>query len=160
GAAVEIFRSQCRVAAAGGDRLQRAHGAKALGLASRVIDGPAEATAIFDFPYPGTTGASCSAAELTTGNGHRGTGAVPGRDALIAACWLGACRFLSTDLQSAFLQALRKIPCVGFQIDLTTCTRFAKQPTEGSWQWIDFAQLAFKLSSTLHSYLTDGLGLM
>ena len=88
GTAFEIFRSQCRLAAAGGDLLQRAHGAEALGVASKLIDGPAEATALLDFPYPGSTGASCSSVELATGDGHRGTGPVPGRRPIITASLL------------------------------------------------------------------------
>jgi len=81
GSAVEILRSQCCLVAAGGDRLQRAHGAEALGLAGKLIDGPPEATAIFDFPYAGSTGASCW-------DGHRGTGPVPGRRPLTTASFL------------------------------------------------------------------------
>src|SRR5437899_4655755 len=76
------------MAAAGGDLLQRAHGAKALGLAGRLIDGPPEATALFDFPYAGSTGASCSSTELATGDGPRGTGPVPGRSPIITASFL------------------------------------------------------------------------
>jgi len=44
------------VVAVSGDRLQGARGAEALGLAGKLIDGPPEPTAIFDFPYAGSTG--------------------------------------------------------------------------------------------------------
>src|SRR5260370_28494693 len=37
---------------------------RSLGFASRLIDGPPEATALFDFPYARSTGASCSSTEL------------------------------------------------------------------------------------------------
>src|SRR5712692_5850453 len=88
GAAVEILRSQCCLVAVSGDRLQRAHSAEALGLASRLIDGTAKATALLDFPYAGSTGASCSSTELATGDGPQGTGHVPGRRPIITASFL------------------------------------------------------------------------
>jgi hypothetical protein len=58
------------------------------GIAGRLVDGPPEATALLDFPYAGSTGASCSSTKLATGDGHRRTGHVPGRSPLIAASYL------------------------------------------------------------------------
>src|SRR5260370_28984049 len=74
--------------AVGCELLQRAHGAVALCVASKLIDGTAEATALFDFPYAGSPSASCSTAELATGDGHRGTGHVPGRRPILTASCL------------------------------------------------------------------------
>src|SRR5207302_1773618 len=68
--------------------LYHAHVVEARGCVIIVSDGPPEATALFDFPYAGSTGASCSTTELATGDGHRGTGHVPGRRPLITASFL------------------------------------------------------------------------
>src|SRR6266478_3982772 len=121
GATVEIFRSQCRLAATGGDLLQRAHGAEALGVASKLIDGTAKATALFDFPYAGSPGASCSTAELATGDGHRGTGPVPGRRPTFTASFLAFPEQVLIDgfAERFFWQRFGKDPSRSFPIHRT-----------------------------------------
>jgi hypothetical protein len=62
---------------------------KRLALPADVLTARPKRAAIFDFPYPGSTDASCSTAEFATGNGYRRTGHVPGGSPIIAASWLG-----------------------------------------------------------------------
>jgi hypothetical protein len=57
--AVEILRSQRRLATLGGHRSQRADGAEAPGFAGGAVDGASEAIALPLLPYAGTAGASC-----------------------------------------------------------------------------------------------------
>jgi hypothetical protein len=123
------------VVAVSGDRLQRAHGAEALSVASRLIDGTTEATAIFDFPYPGSTGASCSSAELAIGNRYRGIGHVPGRSAFTAASCLAVLKLILIDgFAECSLEALRKIVVRRLFDQPHKPARLAQQPKEGFWQ--------------------------
>src|SRR5664279_973386 len=58
--AVQVFWSECGMAAVGGDFAQRDDGAKASGAAGGVADGAAQATAVSDLQYSGATGTACA----------------------------------------------------------------------------------------------------
>ena len=63
----KYFWGQRRLLAAGGDRLHRADGPEALGVACRFIAGPPEATAVSDLLHGGSVGASRLTVVLATG---------------------------------------------------------------------------------------------
>src|SRR6266404_803328 len=77
------LRGQRRLAAAGGDLLQRADGPEAFGVTRRFIAGPPEAAAISDLLHGRSAGASCSTDALAAG-----------REAEGIVLWLEALRFL------------------------------------------------------------------
>src|SRR5713101_6662620 len=67
-------------------------------------------------------------------------------------------RFLSTDLQSAFLTALRKRAVLRLPDSSHQPTRFAQRPKGGLSQWLDFTATRIQAAKYRHSDLTDGLG--
>src|SRR6267143_1171291 len=67
-------------------------------------------------------------------------------------------RFLSTDLQSAFWKRVRKEPSFGFPMDTTNLQALLNDQKAGSGSKLTSHQLAFRLPSARHCYLTDGLG--
>lgn len=135
-------------------------GAGTLGIAGRLVDGPREATAIFDFPHAGSTDASCSTSELAIGDGHGGPGHAPGRSAsltvwLLAIPGTGSYRRIC---RAPFGNPLGKQPSFGSPIDPHKPIRLTHRPKHGISQRIDFESTRIQSAKTAHSYHTDGFG--
>jgi hypothetical protein len=133
-------------------------GAEALGLAGRVIERPAEATAIFDFPDRRWTAAACSSTKIAAGHGDRGNRLIPGRGSTPAPSYLTFSRFLSTDLQSAFGKARRWIVArhlPKWQRSTSLCCSTSK---DGFRKEIRLTQFRFELPSAATTALRTDWG--
>src|SRR6266403_6335337 len=154
------LRGQRRLAAAGGDLLQRADGPEAFGVTRRFIAGPPEAAAISDLLHGRSAGTSRPTDALAAGPGDGGDRPVVGSPAIPTASDLTrtSVRELIDGFAEPLLEGSLENCCPMVYRSALHPRRLSATSTERFWQSSCPQQTRIRTGYAGCCYLTDGLG--